>query len=249
MDCPVEYFQERPIPDSQQLHTTAAPIDTASTRTQVRVWDRFVRVFHWSLATTFALAYWSAEAGKHELHAWLGYFLVTLVLARLLWGVYGSRYARFNNFIHAPSEVLRYLKAIASGHPRRYLGHNPAGGVMVIALLATLSFIAFSGLTVMATIDFDGPLVGTMKTMSDQEAYAAWSSHAYAVNVILGMVGLHLLGVILASVQHRENLVRAMITGYKVRDAKTDVPNVSPPEDAARQAPAYSKLAEGNETT
>ena len=236
------------MPDSQQIHTTAAPIDTASAETQVRVWDRFVRVFHWSLVMTFALAYWSAKTGKHELHAWLGYFLVALVLARLLWGVYGSRFARFNNFIHAPTEVLRYLKAIASGHPRRYLGHNPAGGVMVIALLATLAFIAFTGLTVLATIDFDGPLVGTMKTMSDQEAYAAWSSHAFAVNVILVMVGLHLLGVILASLQHRENLVRAMITGYKASDANADVPPPSPTEDAGRQAPAYSKLAEGNET-
>jgi cytochrome b len=207
-----------------------------------------VRFFHWSLVLAFALAYWSAKAGKHELHALLGYFLVGLVLARLVWGMIGSHYARFTNFIHAPAEVLRYLKAIAAGHPRRFLGHNPAGGIMVIALLATLVFITFTGLTVLAVIDFDGPLLGLLKPMTDQEAYAAWSSHAYAVNIILGMVGLHLLGVIVATVQHRENLVRAMITGYKDRDDETDTAPAPAPEETGRQVPAYSNLVRENET-
>jgi len=233
--------------DSQHRHTTVQAVPQDPNH-KVRVWDRFVRFFHWSLVIAFALAYWSAKAGKHELHALLGYFMVALVLARLVWGMIGSRYARFSNFIHAPAEVLRYLKAIAAGHPRRFLGHNPAGGIMVIALLATLVFITFTGLTVLAVIDFDGPLLGLLKPMTDQEAYAAWSSHAYAVNIILGMVGLHLLGVIVATLQHRENLVRAMITGYKDSDDETDTTPAPAPEEAGKQLPVYSNLVRRNET-
>ncbi len=234
--------------DSQQVKAAAVQAEAKPSGIKIQVWDRFVRFFHWSLVISFALSYWSAKAGKHELHAVLGYFVVGLVLARLFWGLYGSRYARFSNFIHAPAAVLNYLKAIASGHPRRYLGHNPAGGIMVLALLATLAFITFTGLTVLAVIDFDGPLLGMMKTLTDQEAYAAWSSHAYAVNFILAMVGLHLLGVILASFQHKENLVRAMVTGLKDSNAETDTGPASQPETVGRQATVYSKLAEGNET-
>jgi cytochrome b len=234
--------------DSQYVQPGVAQVDVRPAATKVLVWDRFVRFFHWSLVISFVLAYWSAKAGKHELHAVLGYFVVVLVLARLFWGLYGSRYARFSNFIQAPAAVLNYLKAIASGHPRRYLGHNPAGGIMVMALLATLVFITFTGLTVLAVIDFDGPLLGVMKTLTDQEAYAAWSSHAYAVNIVLAMVGLHLLGVILACFQHKENLVRAMVTGLKDSDAETDTGPASQPETAGRQATVYSTLAEGNET-
>ena len=234
--------------DSQQIQSATEQTAAKRSGIKIQVWDRFVRIFHWSLVISFTLSYWSAKAGKHELHAVLGYFVVGLVLARLFWGLYGSHYARFSNFIHTPAAVLNYLKAIASGHPRRYLGHNPAGGIMVMALLAILLFITFTGLTVLAVIDFDGPLLGMMKTMTDQEAYAAWSSHAYAVNTILAMVGLHLLGVILASIQHKENLVRAMITGLKDLDAETNPSPASQPETAGTQAGIYSKLAEGNET-
>ena len=236
------------MPDSQHNPSTVIQANPQAANQKIRVWDRFVRFFHWSLVISFALSYWSAKAGKHELHALFGYFLVGLVLVRLVWGLVGSRYARFTNFIHTPAEVLRYLKAIAAGHPRRFLGHNPAGGIMVIALLATLVFITFTGLTVLAVIDFDGPLLGLLKPMTDQEAYAAWSSHAYAVNIILGMVGLHLAGVILATVQHKENLVRAMITGYKDRDDQTNTIATPPAEDAGMQVPVYSNLVRRNET-
>ena len=234
--------------DSQQSQSAAAQTAARPAGTKIQVWDSFVRFLHWSLVISFTLSYWSAKAGKHELHAVLGYFVVGLVLARLFWGLYGSRYARFSNFIHAPATVLHYLKAIDSGHPPRYLGNNPPGRIHVVTLLATLVFITFTGLSVLAVIDFDGPLVGLMKTLTDQEAHAAWSSHAYAVTILLAMVGVHLLGVILASFQHKENLVRAMVTGLKDSDAETDVSPASQPETAGRQAGVYSKLAEGNKT-
>ncbi len=234
--------------DPQQIQTDASQTTDQTASPKIRVWDRFVRFFHWSLVVSFALAYWSAKAGKHELHALLGYFIVVLVLARLVWGFVGSHHARFSSFIHAPAEVLRYLKAIAAGHPRRFLGHNPAGGIMVIALLATLVFITFTGLTVLAVIDFDGPLLGILKPMTDQEAYTAWSSHAYAVNIILGMVGLHLLGVILATLQHKENLVLAMITGHKESGEDAGTPPSDTPDDDAIPVAAYRKLVSENES-
>jgi cytochrome b len=233
---------------SQPVPPDVAQITAPPATSGILVWDRFVRFFHWSLVLSFALAYLSAKAGKNELHAWLGYFIVALVSARLVWGIYGSPYARFSNFIHAPATVMGYLKAIASGQPRRFLGHNPAGGIMVAILLATLVFITLSGLTVLAVIDFDGPLVGLLKPMSDQAAYAAWSSHTYAVNIILLMVGLHLLGVLLASVQHKENLVRAMVTGYKEPNEAAHPLPASNPEGANTPLPVYTKLAEDNKT-
>ena len=234
--------------DFQQSQATVAAKDTQPAETKTRVWDRFVRFFHWSLVIAFALAYWSAKAGKHELHAWLGYFLVGLVLARLVWGVIGSSHARFSNFVHSPTIVLRYLKAIAANRPRRFLGHNPAGGIMVVALLVTLVCITFTGLTVLAVIDFDGPLVDLLKPMSDQQAFAAWSFHVYAVNIILGLVGLHLLGVLVASIQHKENLVHAMITGYKDHDEESGATATADPETGRVQLPVYSSLLERNET-
>jgi len=233
--------------DATQTQAAFGQPDVNRSDSRVRVWDRFVRVFHWSLVITFALSYWSAKAGRHELHAWSGYFLAGLIVARLIWGIYGSRYARFSNFVHTPLVVLNYLKSIAAGHPQRYLGHNPAGGLMVIALLATLGFIAFSGLTVRAVIDFDGPLLNLMHAMTDQEAYAALASHAIAVNIILAMLGLHLLGVILASLQHKESLVSAMVTGYKHGEGEIAIGPVINPEDNGRHAPVYSNLVEGNE--
>jgi len=173
---------------------------------------------------SFALAYWSAKAGHNELHALLGYFLTALIASRLLWGFYGSRHARFSDFVHSPATVARYLKAIVSGHPRRFLGHNPAGGIMVLALLVALLTISISGLIILAVIDFDGPLLGLLgHALNDHQAYAVRELHALAVDTVLVMVALHLLGVILASFQHKENLVRAMITGDKDGEGVVDV--------------------------
>lgn len=180
-----------------------------------KVWDAFIRFFHWSLVLAFTAAYLTFQFGMQETHAILGYFITTLVALRFVWGFIGSTHARFNDFIYPPKTVLRYLRAILKGHPQRYLGHNPAGGVMVLAMLVTLIVITVSGLVILATIEFDGPLLGSLHNVTDNTAYTFREVHEVFVNVALGLIALHIVGVISASIQHRESLVKAMITGRK----------------------------------
>jgi cytochrome b len=227
------------MPTSREGHPVGEQSIAYACNSKIRVWDRFVRFFHWSLVLSFALSYWSIQAGKLELHVLIGYFLAGLIVSRLLWGFYGTRHARFSDFIHSPATTLQYLKTIAIGHPRRFLGHNPAGGVMVAALLAVLAVISITGLAVLAVIDFDGPLLSLTHAVNDQQAFAVREAHALAVNVILAMVSIHLLGVLLTSYQHKENLVRAMITGDKDAGGETKASSTAQPEAKTPQLPTY----------
>jgi len=183
---------------------------------KVKVWDGVVRSFHWLLLVSFVLAWWTSQSGMQQTHEWIGYFLALLVLVRLLWGRVGSTYARFSNFIYSPAVTLSYLRSMVAGHPKRYLGHNPAGGWMVVAIFTVLLITLVSGFVVEAVIEFDGPFVTLLHEVSDQRAYQFLDLHEFMLNVFWLLISLHLAGVILASVQHRENLVRAMVTGFKV---------------------------------
>ncbi len=114
--------------------TGAAILRTAAPRRAVRVWDPLVRIFHWSLALSVATA-WVTSGEWERAHEVAGYVAGGLVAARIAWGFSGSRYARFRQFVRPAPAVVAYLKAIAAGNERRYLGHNPAGGAMIVALL------------------------------------------------------------------------------------------------------------------
>jgi cytochrome b len=169
----------------------------------VRVWDPLVRIFHWSLAILFFFAFLTGDEWDKP-HEIAGYIVGGLVVFRILWGLVGSRHARFSDFVYRPSTVIAFLKDSLRFRAGRYLGHNPAGGAMVIALLLAIAVICVTGY--MMTLD-------------------AWwgvewveEVHEAAANTTLVLVGLHLLGVILASFEHRENLVRAMFTGRKRTD-------------------------------
>ena len=174
----------------------------------VRVWDLFVRVFHWSLALSFAIAWLSAQSWE-ALHDWAGYAAGSLVLARVLWGFLGAPYARFAQFVRSPRTVVAYLKAIATGSEARFIGHNPAGGAMIVALLIAMAATATTGW--MLTTD---ALWG-----------ATWAQrlHSLVAHGLLLLVLGHLAGVALASVRHRENLVRAMVFGDKRAPEPGDV--------------------------
>jgi cytochrome b len=187
------------IPRSSQ-QTDWQPDRAAGTTTTVKVWDRFVRVFHWGLVAGFATAYATGDeiAG---LHVWAGYSAAALVAMRLVWGFVGTTYARFSQFVKSPAAVLRYLSAIATGREARYLGHNPAGGAMVLALLTMLAGLSVTGIL--------------MTTQAYAHADALEEVHEAIANLTLVLVVLHVGGVVLASVRHRESLVRAMITGRK----------------------------------
>ena len=178
----------------------SARSDARHLRVMVRVWDPFVRLFHWSLVSSFIIA-WFSPVSAVALHHWAGYAAAGLVLLRVIWGVAGTPYARFSQFVKSPRTVLRYLADILTGREARYIGHNPAGGAMILALMAAMMTATVSGY-MMTTDRYFG---------------IDWveSFHFISVHALLLMVGIHLLGVVLASLRHRENLVRAMISGFK----------------------------------
>ena len=168
----------------------------------VRVWDIVVRVFHWSLVAIFA-AVWLTSDDFVWLHKILGYGVLILIAVRLVWGFIGGKYARFSEFVKSPGTVISYLKDMKNGRERRYLGHNPAGGAMIIMLLLALLVTGITG------------------WMSTTDAYwgIRWVEevHEFSADVCIVLVVGHVLGVIYASRKHGENLVKAMITGLKRR--------------------------------
>jgi len=166
----------------------------------VRVWDPFVRIFHWSLVGLFAFSFLTGDEWKSA-HIYSGYAIVLLLALRMIWGVVGSRHARFSDFIYHPLIVLGHLRDTLNLRARRYIGHNPAGGAMVVALLLMISGIATTGY--MMTTDAYWGIKWVEET------------HETLVYLTLGMIALHVAGVVLASLEHKENLVRAMFTGRK----------------------------------
>lgn len=185
---------------SANVKSHTSGVDRQERPTSIKVWDLLVRVFHWSLVILFASAWYSGGIWDAP-HLAAGYAVFTLILMRIVWGFIGSRHARFSDFVRGPAVTIRYLADMVRMRAPRYLGHNPAGGAMVVALLATLLVICASG--VMMTTD------------------AFWGQewvddlHETASTIALVLVGLHVGGVILAGIEHGENLVKAMFTGRK----------------------------------
>ncbi len=166
----------------------------------VRVWDPLVRIFHWSLVAGIALA-WITSEGLDRAHELIGYGVAALVAVRVVWGFVGTRHARFSQFVKGPRATLEYLGQMARGKAPRYLGHNPAGAAMIVALLTTISITLVTGW--MMTLD---AFWGVEWVEELHEATAIF---------VLVLVAFHVAGVIHASVVHRESLVKAMITGLK----------------------------------
>ncbi|MEZ5933464.1 MAG: cytochrome b/b6 domain-containing protein [Alphaproteobacteria bacterium] len=166
---------------------------------QVRVWDPLVRLFHWSLVGAFFTSFLIVDSAR--IHERAGYVVLGLLAFRVIWGMVGSRHARFSDFVKPPMRVLGYLLDILRGHAARYLGHNPAGGAMILALIAGAALTAGSG----------------WLSTTDALWGVAWVEelHEAAAYGTVALVGLHVLGVIAASLSHRENLVLAMVTGKK----------------------------------
>jgi cytochrome b len=167
---------------------------------RVRVWDPFVRIFHWSLVALVAVAVATGDEVEW-LHVWVGYAIAALVAFRVIWGYVGSRHARFSEFVRPPSEVIRFVGQSLRLRAPRALGHNPAGGAMIVAMLALITFISMTGF-MLTTDAYWGS--ETIKDIHEVSAYT-----------LVALVFVHVAGVILASIEHGENLVRAMITGLK----------------------------------
>jgi cytochrome b len=177
----------------------------------IKVWDPLVRVFHWSLVFFFLLAF-ATEDDWMDLHAWAGYAIAMLVGFRLLWGIIGTRNARFLTFVKSRRIVMRHLRNMLSMKAPHYLGHNPVAAVMVVALLASISLVVFSGMVLIAA-EGQGPLAGTLFAGVNDDAME--EIHEFFANFTLLLVFLHVGGVVVSSFLEGENLVKAMITGRK----------------------------------
>lgn len=175
----------------------------------ILVWDPLVRVFHWSLAASVAVAWVTGDGGPKLVHHWAGYVAAALIVVRLLWGLVGPRHARFTAFVRHPWAILAYLRDIVRGRERRFVGHNPAGGAMIVALLLAVVIQVTTGWLATTDMFFGVDWIEEV--------------HGFASKLILVMIALHGLGVVIASWRHRENLPLAMLTGRKRPAAGDDV--------------------------
>jgi cytochrome b len=180
------------------------PIDndmlTPETTAMVKVWDWPVRVFHWTLVASVLGAYFTGEAEDYELlHETLGWVAAGLIAFRLAWGLIGTRYARFTEFVRGPAQVWAYVKSLRSDQPQHFVGHNPVGAVAVMVLMS---------LTVLSVY------TGWLLTADDA---AEWleEAHEIAVNTLITLVLVHVIGVVWSSRTHGENLFKAMLNGRK----------------------------------
>lgn len=179
----------------------------------VKVWDPLVRVGHWGLVAAFFTAYFTEDDFLGP-HVWAGYIAGGIVCIRLLWGFVGTPNARFASFVRSPAVTLRYLRALAERKSRRYIGHNPAGGAMIVALLVFVFATAFSGVVLYGMEESAGPLAGWAGQYAASEK--TWEElHEILANLTLLLVAIHVAGMLFSSYVHRENLVRAMLTGRK----------------------------------
>lgn len=185
-----------------------------SNETKLKVWDPLVRFFHWSLVTTFVIAYITEEEFL-SLHVWAGYSVLSLVFLRILWGFVGTRYARFSDFVYRPIRVKQFLLDTLRLRAPRYLGHNPAGGAMIILLLLALLLTTVSGLAIYGIEDAAGPLAGVFAGSGNFWGEIFEETHEFFANLTVFLVLIHIAGVIVESLIHGENLVAAMWHGYK----------------------------------
>lgn len=212
-------------------------IESSGSRRRVRVWDPFVRFFHWAVVGGFFIAYFT-EDELLTVHVWAGYSVGALVLMRIVWGFAGPKHARFSDFVCGPARSYRYLVDLLRFRAKRYLGHSPAGGLMVLILLGGLAATVWSGLELYALEENAGPLAGLTLSAPVQAARAdeddhdakqeepdeaesseLWEEvHETLADLMLFLIIVHVAGVLLASLVHRENLVRSMLSGWKRSD-------------------------------
>lgn len=186
------------ISDTREMMTGSATLPVT-----VKVWDPFVRVFHWSLVALVLVAFATGDDFE-RIHIAAGYAILGLIGLRVVWGFIGPRYARFGDFVRSPRDVSAYLHDVARSRAPRYLGHNPAGGAMILILVAMLLLTGGTGY-MMTTDAFWGS-----KWVEDV--------HEVLANLTLALIGIHVVGVIVSSLLHGENLIMAMLTGRKRHD-------------------------------
>ncbi len=192
----------------------------------VRVWDWPVRLFHWATVALFPALYVTWRLNWMEWHALTGDALLALVLFRVLWGFFGSDSARFSKFLTSPPVALRHLTQLSRSEPDLQAGHNPAGGWMVITMLALLLAETLTGLYLLNDIANEGPLT---ELIPARIANAITALHAILWNVLLALVVLHVLAILSYAAVLRHDLVRPMLTGRKQLPASVHEPRIAAP--------------------
>lgn len=207
----------------------------------IRVWDPVVRLGHWILVIAFFTAYFTEDEFLTA-HVWAGYVVGIVVCVRLIWGFLGTGYARFADFVRSPTIVFQYIGDVIRNRAQRFIGHNPAGGAMIVAFLVLLAGTVFSGLMLYAIEEDAGPLATWVVDapgvsaesspmaaidlnddedareyeVSDSAREEFWEeAHEILTNLMLLLIGFHIIGVLLGSYTHKENLIKSMITGRK----------------------------------
>ena len=187
--------------------------------TNIKVWDPVIRLFHWGLVGAFIVAY-VTEEDFLILHAWAGYIVLALVVVRILWGFIGTPYARFSNFVFSPRKIKTYLTETLMLRAKRYLGHNPAGGAMILLLISSLVITTLTGIAIYGIEENAGPLAPWLSHAGEFWEDVTEETHEFFANFTLFLVFIHVGGVIVESLIHKENLVRSMINGYKRAESK-----------------------------
>lgn len=191
----------------------------------IKVWDAPTRLFHWALVVLVAAAYATIQLGWIDWHFRCGYAILALLLFRLVWGVIGSDTARFARFLHSPFAALAHLRHFTRREPDTEIGHNAAGGWMVLVMLALLLFQVGSGLFSNDQAFSEGPLAKLVSgSLSDR--ISGW--HVFNFNLVLGLIGLHVLAVLAYAAVKRHDLVRPMVTGMKRLPSNLAAPRMAP---------------------
>ncbi|ABK42843.1 cytochrome B561 [Magnetococcus marinus MC-1] len=178
------------------------------------VWDLWIRLFHASLILLVLTALLSEDEWL-KIHVVAGFGLCGLLLFRLIWGFIGSQHARFRDFIYPPKQVIAYLRTLYQGNPPHHLGHNPAGGMMVLLLLITLTLLGLSGLLTLGASQETGLLHNMAAALPPSTVKPIESLHEGLGELLWALIALHLGGVLLGMWQHKENLIKSMIHGNK----------------------------------
>jgi cytochrome b len=181
---------------------------------KVKVWDLPVRLAHWLLLGLVGFSWWSGEQGGDQMvwHSWSGYAILTLVVFRIGWGFIGSDSARFASFVRGPRASFAYLRSVLKRQPKAYLGHNPLGGWMIMALLLVLLVQVVTGLLGNDDSDYEAPLA---HWISHDTSSLVSALHGYSFDLLLILLGLHVAAVLTHVVLQRDDMLKAMFTGVK----------------------------------
>lgn len=180
----------------------------------IKIWDPIVRIFHWTLVITFFIDYFTEE-DLLTIHVWAGYILIGVLAVRIIWGFIGTKHARFSDFVVTPSVAYQYVKDTFYLRAKRYLGHNPAGGFMIVIMIILLVLLGVSGLLLYGADKHAGPLAFLFVTGGKQWEEPLEIIHEFLANFMLVLVIIHVAGVVVESKIHNENLARSMVSGFK----------------------------------